>query len=126
MTSSRLEEQAALHLWAIHAPEPSREYRFAAMLCGGTGAGVRSRLQAAGLADWRLDFAWPEYRIALEVEGGVWSRGRHVRGRGFLEDVRKYNCLAAHGWTLFRVVGDPDVDASVYEYLRVKLCGRLP
>lgn len=117
MTASRLEESAALHLRAIHAPEPEREYRFAAMLCGGTGAGVRSRLQAAGLSDWRLDFAWPKHRIALEVEGGVWSRGRHVRGGGYREDVRKYNALAANGWTLFRVIGEPAVDAAVYEWL---------
>lgn len=28
---------------------------------------------------WRFDYAWPEHRVALEVEGGVWTRGRHTR-----------------------------------------------
>ena len=53
---------------------------------------------------WRLDFAWPESRLALEVEGGVWVRGRHVRGAGFMRDMEKYNILCAMGWRLLRVV----------------------
>lgn len=66
-------------------PEPTREFKF-----------------AAPDRAWRLDFAWPERRIALEVEGGVYSRGRHVRPKGFLNDVAKYNAAALRGWLLFR------------------------
>ncbi|MGL4930900.1 MAG: hypothetical protein ACRC4H_12435, partial [Plesiomonas sp.] len=40
---------------------------------------------------WRLDFAWPEYRLALEIHGGVYSGGRHTRGAGFTEDREKMN-----------------------------------
>ena len=29
---------------------------------------------------WRFDFAWPEHKIAVEQEGGVWIQGRHTRG----------------------------------------------
>ena len=52
---------------------------------------------------WRFDYAWPEERLALEVEGGVWTRGRHTRGGGFLEDLAKYNEAAVMGWRLIRV-----------------------
>jgi hypothetical protein len=52
---------------------------------------------------WRLDLAWPTHRLALEVEGGVWTRGRHTRGAGFLADMEKYNRLAVLGWRLLRV-----------------------
>lgn len=52
---------------------------------------------------WRLDFAWPERKIALEVEGGVWVYGRHNHPRGFLRDMEKYNELAAMGWRLIRL-----------------------
>lgn len=53
---------------------------------------------------WRFDVAWPEHRVALEVEGGVWTGGRHTRGAGFLADVEKYNAAAVLGWRLLRTV----------------------
>jgi very-short-patch-repair endonuclease len=49
-----------------------------------------------------LDFAWPEQKVAVEIEGGVFSGGRHTRGAGFVADCDKYNALAAAGWRLFR------------------------
>ena len=52
---------------------------------------------------WRIDWSWPDHRLALEVEGGVWSGGRHTRGAGFLKDAEKYNELARLGWRLIRV-----------------------
>ena len=52
---------------------------------------------------WRFDFAWPEYRVACEVEGGIWSQGRHTRGKGFQKDCTKYNEAAIDGWTVIRV-----------------------
>lgn len=55
---------------------------------------------------WRFDYAvfWNGRRIAIEVEGGAWTRGRHVRGGGFIKDVEKYNTATAMGWFVFRVV----------------------
>ena len=52
---------------------------------------------------WRIDYAWPTQLIALEVEGGAFTGGRHTRGAGFIADMEKYNALAAAGWRLFRV-----------------------
>lgn len=51
---------------------------------------------------WRFDYAWPEKRISVEVEGGIWNRGRHTRGRGFIEDMEKYNEAGRLGWRVFR------------------------
>lgn len=51
---------------------------------------------------WRFDFAWPELKVALEVEGGVWVGGRHTRGKGYLADCIKYNHAAADGWCVLR------------------------
>ena len=55
---------------------------------------------------WRADYAWADAKLALEVEGGVWTRGRHLRGAGFLADIEKYNALACAGWRLLRVTPD--------------------
>jgi very-short-patch-repair endonuclease len=52
---------------------------------------------------WRIDWAWPDQKVALEVEGGVFIQGRHSRGAGMLKDFEKYNALAAAGWRLIRV-----------------------
>jgi hypothetical protein len=52
---------------------------------------------------WRFDFAWPEQKVAVEVEGGAWIRGRHTRGAGFVGDMSKYNSAALLGWRVFRV-----------------------
>ena len=51
---------------------------------------------------WRYDYAWPDAKVALEVEGGVWSGGRHTSARGFLKDMEKYNAAAALGWKVLR------------------------
>jgi hypothetical protein len=52
---------------------------------------------------WRFDYALPELKIAIEVEGGVWSGGRHITGTGFLGDCDKYNSAAVMGWIVIRV-----------------------
>lgn len=52
---------------------------------------------------WRLDYAWPAAKLGLEVEGGVWTGGKHGRGSGIVKDMEKSNGLALCGWRLLRV-----------------------
>lgn len=52
---------------------------------------------------WRFDYAWPLHMLALEVEGGIWTQGRHTRGKGALADMEKYSEAAVHGWRLLYV-----------------------
>jgi len=51
---------------------------------------------------WRVDFAWPDKMLAVEIEGGIWTGGRHTRGAGFENDCLKYNALSLAGWRLLR------------------------
>jgi len=55
---------------------------------------------------WRFDFAWPGAMVAVEVEGGTWTRGRHVRPKGYAKDCYKYSEAALAGWLVIRVTGD--------------------
>lgn len=51
---------------------------------------------------WRFDFALVTLLVVAEIEGGVYSQGRHTRGSGFEADCEKYNRAAELGWTIFR------------------------
>lgn len=53
---------------------------------------------------WKFDFGWgrPHF-VALEIEGGVYAKGRHTRGKGYEGDCEKYNAAALLNWRVFRV-----------------------
>ena len=55
---------------------------------------------------WRFDYAIPTAKIAIEVEGGVWTGGRHTSPKGFLNDMEKYNTATIMGWRLLRTTPD--------------------
>lgn len=75
----------------------------AAMLRALLGTSVEPEFRFHGTRRWRFDFALPTFKVAIEVEGGVWTAGRHTRPRGFLGDIEKYNAAAALGWRVLRV-----------------------
>src|SRR5260370_30891857 len=50
---------------------------------------------------WRADF-FINPNLLIEVEGGIWSFGRHTRGQGFLNDLEKYNRSVELGFCLLR------------------------
>lgn len=47
---------------------------------------------------WRLDIAWPDKRVCVEVQGGIFIRGRHNRGAALIKEWEKLNALAVAGW----------------------------
>lgn len=54
---------------------------------------------------WRLDFAWPDALFAVEIDGGLYSAGRHNRPKGYIEDCEKYEAAMLLGWTVYRIPG---------------------
>lgn len=73
---------------------------------------------------WRFDFAWVPWHLALEVEGGVWTKGRHTRGAGYLADITKYNRATVLGWRVLRCT--PDTMLSGLEDVRTMLEAHRP
>ena len=55
---------------------------------------------------WRFDGAFPERKIAVEIDGGAWTAGRHTRGKGFIADQEKINEAQLLGWSVYRFVPD--------------------
>lgn len=72
-------------VWGVYGiPSPETEFYFA-----------KPRM-------WRFDYAWRDKYIAVEIEGGIWTQGRHTRGSGFVKDMEKYNEAGRLGWRVFR------------------------
>ena len=83
---SKPEETFALVLDIDGFPECEREYRF------------------DKVRRWRFDFAWPEHKVAVEIEGLLHGDqvGRHQRADGFEKDLLKYESAMIQGWTVYR------------------------
>lgn len=82
--ASDIEETLAHHIKCLELEEPLREYRF------------------HPVRRWRFDFAWPEYKLAVEVNGAIYQRGRHSRGSGLEKDYDKLNNAQLLGWTVLQ------------------------
>lgn len=72
---------------------------------------------------WRFDYAIPEYKIALEVEGGVWTGGRHTSSTGFLKDMEKYNTATLMGWRVFRTTPDELYKTATINLIKTAISG---
>lgn len=82
---SSLEDDVAADLTEAGVPF-HRQYRFA--------NAIKRR--------WTFDFAIPSLMLAVEIEGGAYILGRHVRGAGFESDSTKYTYAELMGWHVFR------------------------
>lgn len=89
-------EQAFLSWWGLlaprGAPQPEANYRF------------------HPVRRWMADFAWPDSRVLVEMEGGTFARGRHVRPMGFRRDAEKYNAATLMGFKVLRYTSDMLID----------------
>jgi very-short-patch-repair endonuclease len=79
--------------------------------------------------DWRADFLIEtNWRccpvILLEIEGSVWTQGRHTRGSGFLKDMEKYNTATMLGYRVLRFSTQQVERGEAKEFLRKFLTQR--
>lgn len=79
----------ALSIPSIGLPSPVREYHF----------NPNKKWKVCR----RIDFFWPDYKLALEIEGGAWTKKGHTNGVNFIKDMEKYNELEIQGIGLLRV-----------------------
>jgi hypothetical protein len=62
---------------------------------------------------WRLDFAWPEYRVAAEYDGVDWHSGPDA----FRRDRRRSAALQELGWLIVPIIAE-DVRHRAGELIR--------
>lgn len=99
MSKSELEESVAFYIKTLKLPPPEREHRF------------------HPTRRWRFDFAWPEKKLAIECEGGIWTGGAHARGAHFNSDTEKYNEATLLGWRVLRFTSNQIKNGKVVEWL---------
>lgn len=88
-TKDRVKSQSSPSLFEAQAmayglPRPIAEYEF----CEGR--------------KWRFDWLFLDW-LALEIDGGAFSQGRHTRGEGFIADMEKLNEAQILGFVVLRV-----------------------
>lgn len=107
MKRGSLLEQSFLSYWrilAIGQPEPIAEFRF------------------DSVRKFRFDFAFPDSKVAVEIDGGLFTNGRHNRASGYITDCDKYNLAVERGWQILRYTSqhiDNDPQAMIEQICRV-------
>ena len=72
------------------------------------GSGLPPHRREYSVGRYRLDFAWPRRRVAVEADGRRWHSSR----ADFARDRAKHNALLASGWRVLRVTPDDEPGAS--------------
>lgn len=90
---SKLADELFERLWDAGIESGVPEYSFAPFV---DGKPVRS---------WKFDMAWPERRVAVEIDGGTFAGGRHTRGQGHAQDAHKRNVAQCMGWKVIVLTG---------------------
>lgn len=101
MSKSELESELALLLRINEFPEWETEHRFHPK------------------RKWRYDFAWPEQRVALEVQGGIhMAKSGHNTAAGITRDCEKANEAVVLGWKVLHVTREQIENGSAINWLR--------
>lgn len=82
---------------ALPRPRSVAEAELERQLCASGMTGWVAEYRFDSTRRWRLDFAFPSARLAIEVDGGV----HRIKGR-FAGDIDKHNALTLAGWRLLR------------------------
>lgn len=81
---SKLVDELLRQLKALKVPKPELEVRF------------------HDTRKWRFDLCWRERLLAVEIDGGTFCGGRHVRPAGYEKDCEKINEAILLGWRVLR------------------------
>ena len=102
MSDSKLEDTLAFQLDALGIPY-IREYK------------------VTGVPRYIYDFAFPDKRLLVEVNGGTWVKGGHSTGKGIARDYRKSRLAQALGWRCYPFTGDEVKSGEAVEVIRKAL-----
>lgn len=69
---------------------------------------------------WRIDMVVirDDKKVAIEIEGGTWTKSRHREGAGWLRDMEKYNEISMHGFILLRFTHTNHTNHDVIQHVK--------
>ena len=105
MSASELEDIFAAQLDAVGLDGYVREY------------------QAIPGRRYRFDFCWVKERLAVEIQGGTYSRGAHARPLGIKRDYEKGNLAVQFGWRVLQFDADMVKSGQALEFTERMLRG---
>jgi hypothetical protein len=90
MKESDLEKEFSSQIKRYRLPDPIREFKFA---------------DEAFDRKWRIDFAWPQFMLGVELHGltqggGMHRRGGHETIPGMTNDMNKMNAAILLNWAV--------------------------
>ena len=72
--------------------------------------------------DWRFDFIIAkETMILVDIQGGIWSKGSHVRGGGYTNDIGKMNAATALGWAVYWFTSEMIESGEAIQFVKDKI-----
>ena len=105
MSASELEDIFATQLDAVGLDGYVREY------------------QAIPGRRFRFDFCWVKERLAVEIQGGTYSRGAHARPLGIKRDYEKGNLAIKYGWRVLQFDEDMVKSGQALDFTEKMLRG---
>lgn len=86
---------------------------------------------------WRFDYAWvvnyegipqkiERVKLALEIQGGLFTGGRHSRGPALLKEHEKLNTAVILGWRVLFCVPKDLETGKAFEWVKKALLGKQP
>jgi very-short-patch-repair endonuclease len=105
---SPIEDQMADSMLLFNIPPPVRQYQF-----------LDDR-------QFTADFAWPELKFILEIDGGIWKpKSGHTSGTGYTRDRERDALAMTHGWAVLRVTTEQVKSGEAIVWLKQALDIRL-
>ena len=120
---SALEDQF-LSLWQAHYPQLILEREFSDIDAWEKDYQERY-LKSKRSKRYRLDFAHLQSKVGVEIQGGVYNRGRHVTGSGYERDCKKYNLAYTSEWTIFLLTNAMAKDSAWLSLIAAHIVARV-
>jgi hypothetical protein len=67
--------------------------------------------------NFRFDHCWNEW-LALEVQGGIWTGGRHVRGAALLDEHEKLRYAVLLGYSVIFCTPKEVESGEIFAFVR--------